>query len=85
MAVLGLMAELGPGGSAEHRAVGELAGELGIDVVAVDTPEYGTPPVPDVDAAVDAWPPRPADAVLVKASRVAGREALAARLVHDDG
>ncbi len=81
VAVLGVMAELGPDGEAEHRAVGELARELGIEVVAVDAPGYGGAAVADLDAAVAAVGPLgPGDAVLLKGSRVAGLERLVDRL-----
>jgi UDP-N-acetylmuramoyl-tripeptide--D-alanyl-D-alanine ligase len=81
VAVLGVMAELGPDGGAEHRAVGDLARELGIEVVAVDAPAYGGAAVADLDAAVAAVGPLgPGDAVLLKGSRVAGLERLVDRL-----
>jgi UDP-N-acetylmuramoyl-tripeptide--D-alanyl-D-alanine ligase len=81
-AVLGPMAELGPDGPGAHRAIGALADELGVRVVAVGTPEYGVDPVVDADAVVDALGPLgPDDAVLVKGSRVAGLERLASRLL----
>jgi UDP-N-acetylmuramoyl-tripeptide--D-alanyl-D-alanine ligase len=82
LAVLGPMAELGPHGPAEHRRIAELAGELGIAVVAVGTDEYGVEPVAGISAAADAVGPLgPDDAVLVKGSRVAGLEALAEDLL----
>src|SRR5690606_2633293 len=81
VAVLGLMAELGPASEAEHRAVGELARELGIEVVAVGTPDYGGTVVPDLDGVAAALGDLgPDDAVLLKGSRVAGLERLAALL-----
>jgi UDP-N-acetylmuramoyl-tripeptide--D-alanyl-D-alanine ligase len=81
VAVLGLMAELGPDGEAEHRAVGDLARELGIEVVAVGVPAYGGTAAADLDAAVAAVGPLgPDDAVLLKGSRVAGLERLVDRL-----
>jgi UDP-N-acetylmuramoyl-tripeptide--D-alanyl-D-alanine ligase len=90
LAVLGVMAELGEGGDDDHRSIAELALELGIEVVAVDAPAYG-PDVTHVDGLAGAeaelarrGPFGPADAVLVKASRVAGLERLAARLVTPD-
>ena len=83
VAVLGLMAELGPQSDARHAEMGELAEDLGIDVVTVDCPAYGVgTDVPSVAAARDAIGPlRPDDAVLIKASRVAGLERLAAALL----
>ncbi len=82
IAVLGEMAELGDRGGDEHRAVAALAARLGLEVLAVSTDAYGVPPVAGIDAAVAALGPLgPGDAVLVKASRVAALERLAARLV----
>ena len=87
-AVLGRMAELGTCGSAEHARMGELAFDLGISVVAVDTVEYGSawPVVRDANAALT-WlransALEPGAAVLVKGSRVAGLEGLAAALLE---
>ena len=77
VAVLGLMAELGPSSDNEHRAVGDLARELGVEVVAVAAPAYGGTPVPDLAGAVAALGDLgPDDAVLLKGSRVAGLERL---------
>ena len=82
IAVLGVMAELGPGGPAEHRHMGALAAELGIRVIAVAAPDYGGEQVDDPDAALAALGPLGAgDAVLVKGSRAAGLESLAGRLL----
>jgi UDP-N-acetylmuramoyl-tripeptide--D-alanyl-D-alanine ligase len=84
IAVLGEMAELGDRRDEEHRAVVALAGRLAIDVLVVGTEAYGIPPVEGIDEAVDALGPLgPGDAVLVKASRVAGLELLAGRLISD--
>lgn len=82
IAVLGVMAELGPSSADRHREMGELAEELGIEVVTVACPDYGVGvDVPTVDAVVDAVGPLgPGDAVLVKASRSAGLERVAALL-----
>ena len=78
VAVLGVMAELGDRAAAEHAAIGTLARELGIEVIPVATADYGLAPVADVAAAVEALGPLDADtAVLVKASRAAGLEAVA--------
>lgn len=84
VAVLGRMAELGDGGAEAHRAVAAQADSLGIEVLAVGTSDYGTAPVADVDAALQELASRrlgPDDAILVKASRVAGLERVAAALL----
>ena len=85
VAVLGLMAELGEASDQRHAEMGELADELGIEVITVDCPAYGTgTDVPTIEAAVEALGGAgglgPDDAVLVKASRSAGLEKVAAAL-----
>jgi UDP-N-acetylmuramoyl-tripeptide--D-alanyl-D-alanine ligase len=81
VAVLGEMAELGDRSEDEHRAVAAYAEGLGIEVIAVGTHAYGREPVAGTDAAELLLADLSADdAVLVKASRVAGLERLAARL-----
>ena len=83
VAVLGLMAELGEHSDARHAEMGELAEDLDIEVITVDCPAYGVgTDVSTVEAAVDAVGPLgPDDALLIKASRVAGLERLAAALL----
>ena len=84
IAVLGEMAELGERSAGDHLAVADLAERLGIDVVAVGTDSYGQSPAAGIDEAQRlVGDLGPGDAVLVKASRVAGLERLAARLVGD--
>jgi UDP-N-acetylmuramoyl-tripeptide--D-alanyl-D-alanine ligase len=84
LAVLGLMAELGDGAEEAHAEVLALADELGIDVIAYETKLYGPPPVDGVDGALAALGPlSDGDAVLVKGSRIAGLERVAAALLED--
>ncbi len=83
VAVLGVMAELGDSHAADHASVAALAADLGVEVVAVAEKAYGRPTVPDTAAALAALGPLgPGDAVLVKGSRVAGLESLAAALLR---
>ncbi len=90
IAVLGTMAELGDFEAAEHTAIGSLAGQLGVEVIAVDAPGYasGRGAVVEADgidsalaALADLGTLDPGCAVLVKGSRVAGLERLVERLV----
>ncbi len=52
LAILGLMAELGPHRESEHRRIAHLAAELGIEVVGYQTALYGDPHVTSVEQAV---------------------------------
>jgi UDP-N-acetylmuramoyl-tripeptide--D-alanyl-D-alanine ligase len=80
-AVLGEMAELGQRSQSEHAAIATLADQLGVELLAVATDAYGVRPVRNIDEAMAVLATiGPGDAVLVKASRVAGLERLAARL-----
>lgn len=85
VAVLGVMGELGPDGDRLHREVAERAAAHGIEVISVAAPGYGVDPahaVPDADAALDrVGPLGEGDAVLVKGSRVAALEVVAAALI----
>jgi UDP-N-acetylmuramoyl-tripeptide--D-alanyl-D-alanine ligase len=87
IAVLGPMLELGADAEAEHRRVGELARALGVDLlVTVAAPAYGGEDVETVEAALERLGSLgPGDAVLVKASRAAGLERLAAMLLGEEG
>lgn len=77
VAVVGVMAELGPDGAAEHRRVGERLAAAGVDVVSLDTPEYGGIAVSSVEeAAAAVGATDSTTVVLVKGSRVAGLEAV---------
>jgi UDP-N-acetylmuramoyl-tripeptide--D-alanyl-D-alanine ligase len=79
VAVVGLMAELDEPGPA-HREVAAHAEELGIELIAVGTDRYGVPPR-DAGEVVSALAPVPAGtAVLVKASRAIGLDAIAEAL-----
>jgi UDP-N-acetylmuramoyl-tripeptide--D-alanyl-D-alanine ligase len=81
VAVLGLMAELGPSSDQEHRAVADVARGLGVEVIGVGVPAYGGITVGGVDDVPAALGPLgDGDAVLLKGSRVAGLERLVALL-----
>ena len=81
VAVLGQMAELGPTSADEHHRIAVLAKDLGIEVIALDAPDYGVESVDDIASAVARLDDLDdGDVVLVKASRVAGLERLAAAL-----
>jgi UDP-N-acetylmuramoyl-tripeptide--D-alanyl-D-alanine ligase len=92
VAILGDMAELGRTGPAYHREVGAAASELGVDeLLAVGelargyldggVPGRWVANVHDAIRQVDEFV-RPGDAVLVKASRAVGLEAVAAALTQ---
>ncbi len=78
VAVLGVMAEISDS-AAEHRAIVEYAHGHGIEVLAVGTELYGLPVCDDPVAAVGSL--AGGEALLVKGSRVAGLERIAALLV----
>jgi UDP-N-acetylmuramoyl-tripeptide--D-alanyl-D-alanine ligase len=82
-AALGIMAELGSDSAAQHREIARLAAGLGIRLVPVGTDAYGPEPVGSIEEALFALGPLDGrDAVLVKGSRVAGLDVLAARLLE---
>jgi UDP-N-acetylmuramoyl-tripeptide--D-alanyl-D-alanine ligase len=81
VAVIGDMAELGPGAAAMHAEIGRELERLGIDAVAAVGPlsrGYGGHWFADAAQAAAGVPAllRPGDAVLVKASRSVGLEAV---------
>ena len=84
IAVLGAMGELGVTEVADHVGITDRALAAGIEPVAVDAPMYGpgATHVPGIDAAVHHLGHLgQTDAVLVKGSRVAGMERVAAALL----
>jgi len=86
IAVLGEMAELGPGAADYHREIGASARAEGVDLlVGVGEPARGYDPdelVGDPEEAAEllAAQLEPGDTILVKGSRSAGLEAVAANL-----
>jgi UDP-N-acetylmuramoyl-tripeptide--D-alanyl-D-alanine ligase len=78
VAVVGLMAEIS-NAEDEHRAIAVYAADRGVELIAVGTDLYGVPPADDVVIALGSLAGD--HAVLVKGSRVAGLEKLAALLV----
>ncbi|MGI9667986.1 MAG: UDP-N-acetylmuramoyl-tripeptide--D-alanyl-D-alanine ligase [Acidimicrobiia bacterium] len=93
IAVLGPMAELGSVCEDEHRKMGEVATEVGLDAVVVIGPDHGyglgAPQLvrnaTDLEEAADTLHDilEPGDVVLVKASRSAGLERLALALIEE--
>ena len=84
VAVLGAMAELGDEGPEEHLAIAAEAAAAGIEVIAVSAPAYGPVArhVSSQVAAIEAISSfGEGDAVLVKGSRVAALERVAAMLL----
>jgi UDP-N-acetylmuramoyl-tripeptide--D-alanyl-D-alanine ligase len=82
VAILGPMAELDDAAGG-HRHVAAIASELEIELIAFGTDLYGTTPIDDPVAALGAF--GDGDAVLVKASRVAGLERIAQALLAGEG
>jgi UDP-N-acetylmuramoyl-tripeptide--D-alanyl-D-alanine ligase len=87
VAILGEMAELGETAGSYHQAIGELAAELGVEVVGVGEAARAYRPLAwaaDATAAVEEARSivRPGDAVLVKASRAVGLEGIADEITN---
>lgn len=78
VAIVGVMAEISDA-VAEHRAIVGYAADRGVELIAVGTDLYGLAPVADALGLLGSLSGD--DAVLVKGSRVAGLEQLAALLV----
>jgi UDP-N-acetylmuramoyl-tripeptide--D-alanyl-D-alanine ligase len=78
VAILGVMAEISDA-AVEHRAIARYAAGRGVELIAVGTDLYGLAPSADAVATLGSLSGD--DAVLVKGSRVAGLEKLAAVLV----
>ena len=82
-AVVGLMAELGEREASDHAAIGQQARALGVRLIAVAAAAYGGEDVASIDEALAVLGPvDERDAVLVKGSRIAGLEILAATLLE---
>jgi UDP-N-acetylmuramoyl-tripeptide--D-alanyl-D-alanine ligase len=75
VAVVGAMAELDDPAAA-HREIAALARDLGIELVAVGTADYGVPAIDDDAVLASVGPVHDGVAVLVKASRAVGLERL---------
>ncbi len=87
VAVLGVMAELGPESARYHREVAARAEVAGVRIVSVDAPAYGIRGPDAVTSPADAADRLAGlddhDAVLVKGSRVAGLERVVELLTGD--
>jgi UDP-N-acetylmuramoyl-tripeptide--D-alanyl-D-alanine ligase len=87
VAILGEMAELGPESGDFHRRMGELARQLGVEVIGVGDAARAYDPVawaPDAGSVAEQARSivRPGDAVLVKASRAVGLEGIADEITN---
>ena len=83
IAIVGIMAELGDDGDADHRAIAAEAAEAGIRMIAVDAAVYGdsVEHVATIDEAISVLGSTDErHALLVKGSRVAQLERLVAKL-----
>ncbi|MGH9127141.1 MAG: UDP-N-acetylmuramoyl-tripeptide--D-alanyl-D-alanine ligase [Acidimicrobiales bacterium] len=84
VAVLGHMAELGDLEAEEHHRIGELTRELGVEALSVQAPAYGVADFGSVEQVIGVVADLgDGDVILVKGSRVAGLDSLAARLRDD--
>ena len=82
IALLGEMAELSDP-QEEHRKITQHRTELGVELVAVGTTQYGVTPI-SIEEARDRYTnPGPDTAILIKASRAAHLEALANTLLKE--
>jgi UDP-N-acetylmuramoyl-tripeptide--D-alanyl-D-alanine ligase len=87
IAILGEMAELGEASERYHQQIGDLATELGVEVIGVGAPARAYGPTvwtAGVEEAIEAARSlvRPGDAVLVKASRAVGLEGIADEITN---
>jgi UDP-N-acetylmuramoyl-tripeptide--D-alanyl-D-alanine ligase len=80
VAVLGIMAELGADEVPEHRKIAALAHSMNIELVAVEAPQFGVPYLAKEDVTGHLADLAEGDSVLVKGSRVAGLDQVAAAL-----
>ncbi len=78
VAIVGVMAEISDA-EAEHLAIARYAADRGVELITVDTDLYGIAPSANPAAALGVLSVD--DAILVKGSRVAGLERIAAVLV----
>ena len=82
VAILGAMAELGDVTESAHAEVAALAEELQVEVVAIGTSRYGVEPVAVSEVVAGLGRLDDSVGVLVKGSRVAGLEGVAAALLE---
>jgi UDP-N-acetylmuramoyl-tripeptide--D-alanyl-D-alanine ligase len=87
IAVLGLMAELGPEAEQSHCEIGNKAEQMNISVISVGVPEYGGKLVENLTEAVsliqEMMPFGNDTAILLKGSRIAGLERIANELFSE--
>jgi len=87
IAVLGLMAELGPESEQSHYEIGNKATQMNVSVISVGVSEYGGELVGNVAEAIsliqEMMPFDHDTAILLKGSRIAGLEQIADELFSD--